>query len=318
MDFQDILDDFKDNDETKTIASEASTNNYSNQLDEQQEVSEGERAKPFDTKEFANELKRKSEEKNKKFAAYSENINAYGIAQECISAVVKKILNYPVESYADKWLPLVMRSTIGTAIHDVIQNNTSQFTETEASIKVPSIRFSGRLDGIIGNNVLVEIKSCPYKDYEWIVKNQQPRKSDFYQLMIYKYIIENYIDEIKSHDKKLRTPAPKLNNYNIDTLQFIYVAHDICAADVETLDEALNSVKNVKKILNSKSNDFFFITSAILDVNCFDPTPYIKYIKSKIDNINYYINHNKLPTKDDPFVDKKKCFFCLYQSTCEL
>ncbi|MFW6247160.1 MAG: hypothetical protein ACOC22_03260, partial [bacterium] len=262
--------------------------------------------------------KEKSEIKNEKYATNTSRISAYAIAQDCISSVVKKILNYPVQSYADKWLPLVMRATIGTAIHDTIQKNSNQFTETEVSVKVPSIRFSGRLDGLIGNNVLCEIKSCPYKDYEWIIKNQQPRKSDFYQLMVYKYVIENYLEESKTHNEETRTPPPKYDNYDFNTLQFIYVAHDMFSSDVDSFSEALAIVKRVKQMLNSRRNDMFFMTSVVLDTNCFDVAPYMKYIKEKIERINYYLDNNKIPPADDPYIDRKKCFFCLYKDNCEV
>jgi len=68
-----------------------------------------------------------------------------------------------------------MRSTIGTAIHDFVQSNTNQFTESEVSLKIPSIKFSGRLDNLIGPNILVEIKSCTYSDYEKLLglENQE-------------------------------------------------------------------------------------------------------------------------------------------------
>jgi len=98
-----------------------------------------------------------------------------------------------VKSFADKWLPILLRSTIGTAIHEFIQSNTNQFTEGEVSLKIPSIKFSGRLDNLIGPNILIEIKSCTYADYEKIIRTRKPRVSDFYQAIVYKYILENIL-----------------------------------------------------------------------------------------------------------------------------
>lgn len=168
------------------------------------------------------------------------------------------------------------------------------------------------------NNVLVEIKSCTYKDFQWVIKHRKPRLEDFYQCMTYKYILENHLEEIKNPGVSLRTPAPQLSEYNIDTIQFIYVAHDIMGADVESLSEAMNIVTTIKKNLNSKSDQFYFMTSVTLDTNCFDQQPYIDYIKGKIDAINWYVNNNKIPAANDPYVNKNKCFFCLYSNNCEI
>ena len=271
----------------------------------------------FDLKQFGNELKEKSEIKNKKYIEYAENISAYDIAVNCIRNVVYKLKNTPIESYADKWLPLSMRSTIGTAIHEYLQSNSSQFTEQEVSLKIPSIRFSGRLDCLINNNVLVEIKSVPYKDYQTIIKKQTPRTNDFYQCMVYKYILENYIQEAKNPDIKIRegSSKPKYNSYNIKYMQFIYVAHDLIAADIEDLSESLKMITTLKQTLNSKKNEFFFITSLNIDTDCCDK--YLEYIKTKIQHINYYMDSNKLPPENDPFIDKK-CFFCLYNKVCNI
>lgn len=282
------------------------------------EINVNEKHKPFDVSVFVEELRQRSEDKNRLYYEYSSNINGYSIAHDCIGTTVKKILGYPVHSFAHKWLPIILRAAIGTAIHEFIQHNTHQFTEIEKSIKIPSIRFSGRLDGLIGNNVLVEIKSCTYKDYAKIIKNQQPRKEDFYQAMTYKYILENYLEEAKQQVGNIRTDPPILDEYKIDTIQFIYVAHDILGADIECLSEAIKIADGVKKALNSKRNHFHNIGSVTLDVNIFDPQPYIDFIKGKIDAINWYLNNNKIPGPNDPFVDKKKCYFCLYKDNCEL
>lgn len=277
-----------------------------------------EEREPFDISLYCNELKDKSENKNQIYSQNANTISGYSIAHDCIANTVKKILNEPIPSFADKWLPIIMRTTIGTAIHDTIQENTKQFTEVEPSIKVPSIRFSGRMDALIGNNILVEIKSCTYSDYQKIIKNQQPRKEDFIQAMTYKYILENHLQEAQNPGVPTRTQPPALDKYNINKIQFLYVAHDVCAADVEDFGQAVEAAKNIRKQLNSRYNKFFFMTSVILDTSTFDTAPYIDYITRKIAAINWYIDNNKIPTKEDPFVDTKKCFFCLYQKNCEL
>lgn len=272
---------------------------------------------PFDVELFAEEVSKKSDKDNRIRQHYSDTISGYSIAHDCIGATVLKILNYPVKSFAHRWLPIVMRASLGNAVHDCIQKNSNQFTEQEKSIKVPSIRCSVRLDCLISNNILVEIKSCTYTDYKKIIKTQKPRIADFYQMMMYKYLLEHHLKEAQAQTNT-RTPPPELDYYDIDTLQLIYVAHDICSSDEESFSKCIKTTKEVKQLLNSKRNKFFFMTTITLKTSDFDPTPYTDYVINKISRINWYIDNNKLPTKDDEFVDEKKCFFCLYNTACPI
>lgn len=271
---------------------------------------------PFDIGLFSKELYNKSSEKNKIYRIMSNSITSYDLASNCIREVVFRLKNTPVESFADKWLPIMMRSVLGNAIHEFIQNNSSQFTEKEVSIKVPSLRFSGRIDCLIGSSILVEIKSCTYSDYMKIINSRQPRLSDFYQAVCYKYFLENYLHEIKNSDVQIRTVRPALDKYYIKQIQFIYVAHDVTASDVESLDEILQRIKELKKLLNSRSNSFFFISSLVIDATEDVVLPYVNYIKDKLTRINYYLDNDIIPTKDDPYIDTSKCYFCLYSKLC--
>jgi len=270
---------------------------------------------PFDINIYSEELKERNVLKNKSYNEHNTNMSAYDVAVNCIGSTVMKILNYPVKDWSNKWLPVVVRSTIGQAIHDVIQDNSSQFTEQEASMKVPSINFSGRLDCMNGNNCLIEIKSCPYGDYKKIIKNHQARIGDFYQLVVYKYILENHLTECQNQPRNtLRSDPPKQSNYNIDTFQFIYVAHDINSSDVDSISQAIKEITATKKLLNSKYNKFFFMTSLVMDLTTLDMAIYTDQIVEKINAINECIRHKKLPDADNKFIDTKKCFFCLYNS----
>jgi len=273
---------------------------------------------PFNIDTFIKELYERSSVRNQLYRESIQNISAYDISSGCIREIIYKLANTPVESFADKWLPILMRSTIGTAIHEFIQNNTNQFTEREVSLKIPSIRFSGRLDNLIGPNNLIEIKSCPYSDYETIIKTRKPRVSDFYQSMTYKYILENYLEEAKDPKIEIRkgTVKPKFDKYEIKTVQFIYVAHDITATDVDSFAEILERIKQLKRLLNSKSNSFFFITTMVVDVTNGVATPFLEYVKNKIEAINHYMTVQQLPEMSDPYIDKKACFFCLYKRIC--
>ena len=150
--------------------------------------------KPFDVQVFIQELADHSEKKEREYVENATQMNGHDIASGCIGYIVRKLLNIPVPSYAHNWLPILFRATLGKAVHEFIQGYTNQFTEIEKSLKVPSINFSGRLDYLSGNNILGEIKSCTWKDYQKIIKTQTPRTEDFYQSVCYKYILENYLE----------------------------------------------------------------------------------------------------------------------------
>lgn len=275
---------------------------------------------PFNIRTFADEIRESAEKTNKEYIEHVQTISAYAIANDCIAHTVKKILGIPVKSFSHAWLPIAFRSTLGSAVHDFIQKNSNQFTELEVSTKIPSIRFSGRLDAMIGPNILCEIKSLPYTDYRKVIKKKKPRDADFYQTMIYKYILENHLDEAKKTAKsgKTMTNGPKLDHYEIQKIQYIYVAHDICSSDMDNVDDALKMIKQLKTLLNSKRNPFFFISTIVLDTSTFDCKPFNAWIEHKIKAINKYVDEKIVPDKSDPYIDNKKCFFCPYRIGCNL
>ena len=289
------------------------------QIDENIEVMP--QANPFDIGLFLDELYDNSEKKNREYnLKFAKNINAYDLTTNCIGQVIYKLQKTPVRSFADKWLPILMRGVIGNAVHDFIQSNTKQFTELERVLKVPSIRFSGRLDGLVGWNVLSEIKSCPYSDYRKIIKTQKPRASDFFQVIIYRYMLHHYLEEIQSLKlrKKASYKPPSLKKYNINKIQFIYVAHDLVADDTEDFSVALKKIAMLKKQLTSRTNKFFFITSLVIDINDEIAKPFEDRMLGKLKRINEYVETNRFPTINDPYVDKTKCFFCLYKEICQI
>lgn len=272
----------------------------------------------FDINDFLADIARASADKNKRYASQATNINGYDIASNCIRQIMFKLLNAPVESYCDNWLPVMMRANLGNAIHDFIQDNSKSFTEWECSLKVPSIRCSVRLDNLIHDNVLVEIKSCTFTDYDKILRTKRPRDNDFYQAMFYRWLIHNYLEEIQQQPiENLRTPAPKLPKYNIDTIQVIYAAHDLISSETGSISEALKHAAAVKKVLNSKYNQFYYITAVTIDLNTVPNVhEYDAYIEEKVMTINEYMSMNKIPPMDNKFV-KDSCFFCLYKKICK-
>ena len=276
---------------------------------------------PFNIAQFAEEIRIKSEDTNiKKAQRPHQNITGYDIAHNCIQSILYKLRHTPVPSYADKWLPIHMRSSIGTGIHEFIQRNTSQLTEVEPNIIVPSINFYGKIDGLIGNNILVEIKSCPWTDYDKVIKKQTPRQKDYLQAMCYNYILTNFCEETQSDDAKKRMykggVVPKLKKYDIDTIQFIYIAHDIFAKDLESMSEILKALSEVKKRIKTKQNPFFFISSVVNKIEEKEKEECFKWIKEKFDAIHEYQKTGNNVKPGDPFLDTSSCFFCQYSTVC--
>lgn len=270
--------------------------------------------KLFDVNEFVQEMAMISHNQNKKHHEYQENLNAYDLTMNCSRQIVLKILNYPIESYQDAWLPLKFRAKLGSAVHDFIQDNYSGFTELEASLKVPSIKTSVRLDGLINHDVLIEIKSCTFSDYEKILKTRTPRDSDFYQSIFYRWILHNHLKEAQQQTKT-RTPPPKLDSYDIRYIQVIYVAHDLLSSDITSLSEAKALTVKIKKMLQSRFNQFYFITALTLDLNVINPIPYEEYIVGKLNHVLQHLRNKTLPSLKDPYI-KNSCFFCPYKKIC--
>lgn len=269
----------------------------------------------FDVNQFVEDVKEKSNNIGYIQTKNLTMINSYAVAHDCIRETFFKINNFPIKSYANSYVPIILKATLGNAVHDFIQKHSTVFTELETSVKVPSIRLSCRMDALINDDVIVEIKSCTFKDYEVVLKTKKPRDPDFLQVMLYKYLLENHLEEAKQQTNT-RTKPPKLDKYDIKYFQFIYVANDIIASESENLSKALNDVTKVKKLLDSKYNQFYFINTVTIDLSTFDITPYYTWIINKINNLNNYLNTNKIPPLTDPFISKN-CFFCLYKEICK-
>lgn len=274
----------------------------------------------FDIQKFGRELYSKSEMKNKeRLSRPSQNITGYDIAHNCIMQVLFKLRNTPIKNYADSWLPIFMRTEVGSAVHNFIQGNTSQFTETEVNLKIPSIGFYGKIDYMIGGGVLGEIKTCTYSDYKTIVNQQKPREKDFLQAFTYYYMLKNYLDEARSVEiYHGMGDKPRLDRYDVRKMQFLYIAHDIISSQAESYSEMMEYVKIVKQNLNSRKNSFFFITSLVIDITDEMDKQYSEYIRNKLDDIHHYMKTCMDPTKESRFVNTKNCFFCPYKEICKI
>lgn len=271
----------------------------------------------FNVEEFKKHLKFNSAKSNKSFIDNSERLNSYDIVHSCIRNPIFRLLGTPIHDYSDNWLPVKLRTTIGTACHEFLQNTYNSFTENEIYLRIPSLNISVKIDSLIGTNVLVEIKSCSYNDYAKILKSNHARTEDFYQALLYKYLLENHIQEAKTQQIDLKKyTLPQYDLYDIETIQMIYVCHELFSSDYSSLDQALNESKQLKSQLKSKYNYMWFIKVINYDLKSLNFNSHIEMIKDKIKEANSYLEVKQIPSLDHKYVDKSKCFFCLYKNHC--
>lgn len=271
----------------------------------------------FTVEDFKQNLRTKSALSNKKFIDTSERLNAYDIVHSCIRNPIFRLLGTPIPDYSDNWLPVKLRSSFGSACHDFLQTNSACFTETEIYLRIPSINMSVKIDCLTGLNTLVEIKTCSYADYSKILKTNHARTEDFYQALLYRYLLEHHIDEAKSQDVDLKKYSlPKHDKYNITNIQMIYVCHELFSSDYNTLDQAVQESKELKRQLKSKYNTMWFIKVINYDLVKSNFDPHVEMIKDKINESNKFLQAKMVPTMDHKYVDPKKCFFCLYKNHC--
>lgn len=293
-----------------------SNDNVESDLDSKLEYSK--KVALFSETNFEEDLIRKSHDKNKYFAENTTRLNSYDIVHSCIRSVIFRMLGFPVKSYKDNWLPVSYRTTLGSATHDFIQGTSTKFTEQEVYLRIPSKNISVKIDCITNHDTIVEIKSCTYADYEKILKTNQARSEDFFQALLYKYLIENFLDESKKQDLGERASKynlPKLNKYEIDKIQMIYVCHELMAAD-KTIEESVQFAKSLRKQLNSKFNTLWFIKSILYPMDNEKYKHHIQLIEERLDETQDFINKQLVPPMKHRFVDTSKCFFCLYKDSC--
>jgi hypothetical protein len=269
----------------------------------------------FSVDRFKAKLKEKVSNKNKNYQEYSSTINAYDVFS-CARIPYFRIKSYPVPDYSSSYLPVELRCQLGTACHEFLQEVDGIFTETEVCLKHPDLKISARLDALINHNVLVEIKSCGFNDYEKILKSNTPRVHDFWQTIFYKYMLENHLEIMKKQAPTRSGSAPALDFYNIDTIQLVYVCHELIAAEANTIGESVERAKILKRQLESKKNPFWFIKTLTIDLNKVNVEPYINHIKEKLAFILNSLETNTIPPLDSKFIDKKDCYFCLYNKIC--
>ena len=277
------------------------------------------RVQPFSVDNFQQDLIEKSYKKNKYFADNTTRLNAYDIVHSCIRTVVFRMLGYPVKSYKDNWLPVAYRTTLGSATHDFIQNTSTSFTENEVYLRIPSKNISVKIDCITNDDTIVEIKSCTYNDYSKIIHSNEARSEDFYQALLYKMLLENHLDESKSQDLGERANKynlPKLNKYNINKIQMIYVCHELLAAD-KTIEDSIEFAKKLKRLLKSKFNSLWFIKPILYNLDNDRYKFHLQLLNERLEETQSFIDNKIIPTMDHRFVDKTKCFFCLYKDVCE-
>ena len=135
--------------------------------------------------------------------------------------------------------------------------------------------------------------------------------------MIYKYALENHLEETKQQTTSRGGSIAALDEYNIQYIQFVYVCHELISAEANSIGESIEISKVLKRQLESKRNQFWFMKALTIDLSKVDSSPYINYIESKIKEINYYMEKKTLPPLDHKYIDKKDCYFCLYNKICD-
>ena len=270
----------------------------------------------FSVDQFKQLLKEKVSAKNKDYAEYSTTINSYDMFS-CSRIPFFRIKNYPVHDYSGSYLPVELRCVLGSSCHEFIQGVGGIFTETEVCLKVPDLKISARLDGLINHNVLVEIKSCGYSDYEKILKSNTPRIKDFWQTNFYKYLLENYLDIMKLQPPSRSGSVPKQKQYDIQYIQFIYVCHELIAAEHNSIGESVEAAKVLKRQLESKRNPFWFIKVLTVDLSTMNVEPYTNYIREKHAHILNSIETNTIPPLDSKYIQVSDCYFCLFNKICK-
>jgi hypothetical protein len=314
--YQELLEGLKLNSIIEGDSSTKNTNNtnYDNSL-----KIVDKKVQLFSVDNFQQDLIEKSYKKNKYFADNTTRLNAYDIVHSCIRTVVFRMLGFPVKSYKDNWLPVAYRTTLGSATHDFIQNTSTSFTENEVYLRIPSKNISVKIDCITNDDTIIEIKSCTYSDYEKIVKNNESRSEDFYQALLYKMLLENHLEESKQQDLGERANKynlPKLEKYNINKIQMIYVCHELLAAD-KSIAESIEFSKSLKRLLKSKFNTLWFIKDIVYDISNDKYKHHLDLINNRLIETQDFINKQLVPPMDHQFVDKTKCFFCLYKDSCK-
>lgn len=274
------------------------------------------KSKLFCIQDFINNIKVKSSEKNQNYIENSETMNAYDVAHQCIRIPYFRIKKYPVQNYENSWLPIEFRARFGNAAHDMLQDYSTTFTETEACLKSPSLRLSVRLDALINDDVVVEIKSCSYADYSKIINSRKPRMHDFQQAVLYKYLLENHLDEIKQQKPSRSGSIPKLDKYNIQHIQMIYICHELLSNNDESITSDVEYAKQLRRKLDSKNNPFWFITCLTINLNEFDVQPHVDHLKEKMYHLKYALDNDYIPPLNNKFIDSKSCFFCIYKQIC--
>jgi CRISPR/Cas system-associated exonuclease Cas4 (RecB family) len=53
-----------------------------------------------------------------------------------------------------------------------------------------------------------------------------------------------------------------------------------------------------------------------IDLSKVDSNQYVSYIEDKIKEINLYLDKKTPPPLDHKYIDKKDCYFCLYNKIC--
>jgi hypothetical protein len=74
--------------------------------------------------------------------------------------------------------------------------------------------------------------------------------------MIYKYALENHLEETKKQATSRGGSLATLDKYNIEYIQFVYVCHELISAEADTIEQSIEMSKVLKRQLDSRRNPF--------------------------------------------------------------
>jgi len=276
----------------------------------------------FEVSAFRKIVKEESHNKNKTYAGSAVGrISGYSIGHDCIRTTLFKMLNYNITDYSANWLPLGFRAALGTTVHSYIQDlvDGKLFSECELTLKVPSLHLSMRLDAVINDETIVEIKSCSYADYSKMLRSRIPRTGDFYQVIFYRYLLRNHLAEIKKQKPSHGGKIPGLDKYNLRYIQMLYLCHEIIAGDSnESMSEAVKFAASLRKYAKQETgySDFWFMLPLTIDTEQIDIEKYETHLINKMNSILEHYEAKKIPDFSNPYTDTSKCFFCAFKQIC--
>lgn len=194
------------------------------------------KSKVFDNELFENLMREKLIESHRRVQNYKRPYVSVSELYTCIRKCYYSRMGYEIDlskEYNFSYLYLI--NPVGNKVHDLIQD-LYPFTETEKTVITEKYKVKGRVDAIMGQEAVVELKTIDEHKfkYEYI-------KEHYYQGVIYAYILNSDY------------------GYNIRTITITYIIRNlkkIYSFDLKIDNElAVSLLKNADVLHSSLSNN---------------------------------------------------------------